>query len=225
MNRPAGLVLVAFGGVLLRATGCARASGGGRPVATAAPAQARRRPPRARGAARTGGAAPAAGHGGARRVPAGAVPGTTGGTRDPFESLVQTNRVGPMIEDLRVVSIAYDARYGNSVAVIRAARDTKPIRVRRGDSIGNMRVIQIRQYEVVFQIEEFGFERQQVLVAPTTGGLAMNRALGLLALATLQLAALPVRTRAPSSDVLGRQRGSGPLAGPKWSSIPAVRSR
>jgi hypothetical protein len=87
----------------------------------------------------------------------------TGGTRDPFESLVSTNRVGPMIEDLRVVSIAYDARYGNSVAIIRAVRDPKPVRVRRGDTVGNMRVIQIRQYEVVFQIEEFGFERQQVL--------------------------------------------------------------
>ena len=87
----------------------------------------------------------------------------TGGTRDPFESLVQTNRVGPMIEDLRVVSIAYDARYGNSVAIVRTVRDPKPLRVRRGDTIGNMRVIQIRQYEVVFQIEEFGFERQQVL--------------------------------------------------------------
>lgn len=87
----------------------------------------------------------------------------SGGSRDPFESLIQTNRVGPMIEDLRVVSIAYDARYGNSVAIVRAARDPKPLRVRRGDTIGNMRVIQIRQYEVVFQIEEFGFERQQVL--------------------------------------------------------------
>jgi hypothetical protein len=87
----------------------------------------------------------------------------TGGTRDPFESLVQTNRVGPMIEDLRVVSIAYDARYGNSVAVVHAARSAKPIRLRRGDTLGNLRVIQIRQYEVVFQIEEFGFERQQVL--------------------------------------------------------------
>lgn len=87
----------------------------------------------------------------------------TGGTRDPFESLIQTNGIGPMIEDLRVVSIVYDARYGNSVAIIRAARETKPRRLRRGDTVGNMRVIQIREYEVVFQIEEFGFERQQVL--------------------------------------------------------------
>jgi hypothetical protein len=86
-----------------------------------------------------------------------------GGPRDPFESLIATRDVGPMISDLRLVSIAYDARYGNSVAVVRAARDPRPIRLRRGDTVGRMRVIQIRQYEVVFQIEEFGFERQETL--------------------------------------------------------------
>jgi hypothetical protein len=87
----------------------------------------------------------------------------TGGPRDPFESLIASHDVGPMIRDLRLVSIVYDARYGNSVAVVRAARDPRPIRLRRGDTVGRMRVIQIRQYEVVFQIEEFGFERQETL--------------------------------------------------------------
>jgi hypothetical protein len=87
----------------------------------------------------------------------------TGGSRDPFESLIQANRVGPMIEDLRVVSITYDARYGNSVAIVRAAHDPKPLRLRRGDVVGNLRVIQIRQNEVVFQITEYGLERQAVL--------------------------------------------------------------
>jgi hypothetical protein len=86
-----------------------------------------------------------------------------GGARDPFQSLITSGGVGPLLSDLRLVSIAYDARYGNSVAVIRSAHDTHPMRLRRGDTIGQMRVIQIRQYEVVFQIEEFGFERQEVL--------------------------------------------------------------
>jgi hypothetical protein len=86
-----------------------------------------------------------------------------GGSRDPFQSLIATSDVGPMISDLRVVSITYDPRYGNSVAVVRAARDPRPIRLHRGDTVGRLRVIQIRQYEVVFQIEEFGFERQEVL--------------------------------------------------------------
>jgi len=87
----------------------------------------------------------------------------TGGSRDPFESLITTRGVGPLITDLRLVSIAYDPRYGNSVAIVRAAHDTRPVRLRRGDTVGQMRVIQIRQFEVVFQIEEFGFERQVVL--------------------------------------------------------------
>lgn len=86
-----------------------------------------------------------------------------GAARDPFTSLIATASVGPMISDLRLVSITYDPRYGNSVAVVRAARDPRPIRLHRGDTVGRMRVIQIRQYEVVFQIEEFGFERQEVL--------------------------------------------------------------
>lgn len=86
-----------------------------------------------------------------------------GGPRDPFESLLSSGDMGPMIQDMRLVAITYDARYGNSVAVVRAANVVQPFRLRRGDTIGRMRVIQIRQYEVVFQIEEFGFERQEVL--------------------------------------------------------------
>ena len=87
----------------------------------------------------------------------------SGGSRDPFESLLVTGGMGPMIGDLRLVAVTFDARYGNSVAIVRALNVTQPYRLRRGDTIGRMRVIQIRQYEVVFQIEEFGFERQEVL--------------------------------------------------------------
>jgi hypothetical protein len=86
-----------------------------------------------------------------------------GGSRDPFESLLTTGDMGPMIGDLRVVGITFDARYGNSVAIVRAANTPHPYRLRRGDTIGRMRVIEIRQYEVVFQIEELGFERREVL--------------------------------------------------------------
>jgi len=87
----------------------------------------------------------------------------SGGSRDPFESLLVTGDMGPMIGDLRLMAITFDARYGNSVAIVRALNVPQPYRLRRGDTIGRMRIIQIRQYEVVFQIEEFGFERQEVL--------------------------------------------------------------
>jgi len=85
-----------------------------------------------------------------------------GGSRDPFQSLVTSSDVRPTIGDLRVVSIVYDAR-GNSVAIVREANNPRPHRLRRGDQIGRLRVVQIRPYEVVFQVEEFGFERQETL--------------------------------------------------------------
>jgi hypothetical protein len=86
-----------------------------------------------------------------------------GASRDPFHSLITTADVRQDIGDLRLVSIIFDARGGNSIAVIREIGSNAVHRLRRGQSIGRLRVIQIRQYEVVFQVEEFGFERQEVL--------------------------------------------------------------
>jgi hypothetical protein len=87
----------------------------------------------------------------------------TGGSRDPFQTLITSGGVGPGIADLRVVSITYDPVYGRSVAIIIETKGEKIHRMHRGDTVGRLRVLQIRQYEVVFQIEEFGFERQAVL--------------------------------------------------------------
>jgi hypothetical protein len=86
-----------------------------------------------------------------------------GGARDPFRSLITSSDVRPTIADLRLVSVVYDARGGNSVAVVREVDNPRPHRLRRGDQVGRLRVIQIRPREVVFQVEEFGFERQEVL--------------------------------------------------------------
>ncbi len=87
----------------------------------------------------------------------------TGGSRDPFQTLIASSAVRPTIDDLRLVSVIFDSRYGRSVAVVRETPGDKIHRLRRGDTVGRLRVLQIRQYEVVFQIEEFGFERQVVL--------------------------------------------------------------
>ena len=86
-----------------------------------------------------------------------------GGSRDPFQTLITSGGVGPGITDLRLVSITYDPVYGRSVAIIIETKGEKIHRLHRGDTVGRLRVLQIRQYEVVFQIEEFGFERQAVL--------------------------------------------------------------
>jgi hypothetical protein len=86
-----------------------------------------------------------------------------GAARDPFSSLVTSASASTSFADLRLVSVLYDARGGRSVAVVRDKNRTSPMRLRRGDQVGRLRVIQIRPYEVVFQVEEFGFERQEVL--------------------------------------------------------------
>ena len=86
-----------------------------------------------------------------------------GGPRDPFLALITAADVGVQISDLRLVAITYDSRGGGSVAVVRAKDNPRALRLRRGDTIGRLRVLQIRQYSVVFQIEEFGFERQEEL--------------------------------------------------------------
>jgi hypothetical protein len=91
-----------------------------------------------------------------------------GGSRDPFGSLLTDASTQTSINDLRLVSILYD-RGGRSVAIVREKNTTSPRRLRRGDSIGRLRVIQIREYEVVFQLEEFGFERQEVLTLQRPG--------------------------------------------------------
>jgi hypothetical protein len=47
--------------------------------------------------------------------------------------------------------------------VLRDITTARRYRARVGDVIGRLRVTQIRPREVVFTIQEFGFERQQTL--------------------------------------------------------------
>ena len=85
-----------------------------------------------------------------------------GGGRDPFMSLLRSGDVRPLLTDLKLTTVVYDSRYAaRSVAVT-----TKPSRiyhVKTGDIIGRLKVTQIRPREVVFTVQEFGFERQETL--------------------------------------------------------------
>ena len=87
-----------------------------------------------------------------------------GGGRDPFMSLLKSGDVRPMITDLKLVIVLYDDRYtARSVAVLRDISTGRRYRAKAGDVIGRLRVTQIRPREVVFTVQEFGFERQQTL--------------------------------------------------------------
>ena len=89
-----------------------------------------------------------------------------GGGRDPFMSLLKSGDVRPLLSDLKLTTIVYDGRFpARSVAVLRDIT-TKPSRiyhVKVGDILGRLKVTQIRPREIVFTVQEFGFERQETL--------------------------------------------------------------
>lgn len=87
-----------------------------------------------------------------------------GGSRDPFESLLDMATAGPELPDLQLVGIYQDLAYNsNSVALLRERSTNRRFKLRVGDQLGRLKVAQIRQKDVVFIVEDFGFERQETL--------------------------------------------------------------
>jgi hypothetical protein len=87
-----------------------------------------------------------------------------GGGRDPFLSLLRSGDIRPLLSDLRLVGIYYDGRYpARSVAVLRDVTSNKIYRVKPGEIIGRLKTTTIRPREIVFTVQEFGFERQESL--------------------------------------------------------------
>jgi len=87
-----------------------------------------------------------------------------GGTRDPFGSLMKLKSAGPELGDLQLVGVYQDLRNSaNSVAVLREKSTSHRHKVRVGDELGRLRVRQILARDVVFNIEDFGYERQETL--------------------------------------------------------------
>ena len=87
-----------------------------------------------------------------------------GASRDPFASLINSAHAGPEFSDLQLVAIYQDLHYsGNSIAVLRDKTTTKRYKLRQGEQVGRLRVVQIRSKDVVFAIQDFGYERQETL--------------------------------------------------------------
>ncbi len=88
-----------------------------------------------------------------------------GGTRDPFNSLINRGKNGPEIGDLDLVGVYLDLRTpSNNVVVLREKRaDGKRHKMRVGDQLGRSRLTQIRARDAVFTIQDFGFDRQETL--------------------------------------------------------------
>ncbi len=85
------------------------------------------------------------------------------GRRDPFSSLIETGDIRPMLADLQVVAITVGQSDRNSIATLKDVSSNEIYRVRVGSVFGRMRVVAIRQREVVVAIDEFGNTRQETL--------------------------------------------------------------
>jgi hypothetical protein len=87
-----------------------------------------------------------------------------GGTRDPFASLINSDRSGPEFADLELVGVYQNLRTpANSIVVLREKVTAKRYKLRAGDQVGRARLVQIRPRDAVFTIQDFGFERQETL--------------------------------------------------------------
>ncbi len=87
----------------------------------------------------------------------------SGGRRDPFSSLIETGDIRPMLADLEIVAITLSTNERMSIATLKDKSSDEIYRVRVGSVFGRMRVVAIRQREVVVAIDEFGNTRQETL--------------------------------------------------------------
>ena len=92
--------------------------------------------------------------------------------RDPFASLLESGEIRPMLQDLQVVAITLAPADRQSIATLRDVSTSEIYRVRVGSVFGRMRVVAIRQRDVVVAIDEFGNTRQETLsiTVPAGGG-------------------------------------------------------
>jgi hypothetical protein len=86
------------------------------------------------------------------------------GRRDPFFSLILTEDLRPLLSDLKLVGILYEASGRRSVAIMRDIQTSAQYRVTTGTTLGRMRVAQIKPRAVIFSIDEFGLNRPDSLV-------------------------------------------------------------
>jgi hypothetical protein len=100
---------------------------------------------------------------------------------NPFAPLSSGDDAGPRFEGLRLLGVISSSDPRASVALLgpRADQTQDPTaaqsyRVRQGDRLGNMRILQIQENRIVVEIEEFGMTEQRImeLQRPGQGGLS-----------------------------------------------------
>lgn len=100
--------------------------------------------------------------------------------RNPFLPLSGGTQGGPRFEQLRLVGIIYSEDPSSSVAVVGTStveysEDASTVTVQPGQSwylkvgqsVGNIRIVEIHREQVVVEVEEFGLTEQKIMQLQT----------------------------------------------------------
>ena len=99
--------------------------------------------------------------------------------RNPFVRVLSGSEGGPRYEELQLIGVIFSPNPDLSVALFgprgggpgagadQQARRT--FRARRGDQLGNVRILEIQQTRVVVEVEEFGLTEQRIMELQRTG--------------------------------------------------------
>jgi hypothetical protein len=90
--------------------------------------------------------------------------------RNPFSPLVDMADSGPRFEELSLQGIVYSSNpqlsvvllHGGDVAVREGVSMPQTFRLRRGEVVGNVRIIEIQPTRVIVDVDEFGVIEQRV---------------------------------------------------------------
>ena len=101
--------------------------------------------------------------------------------RNPFEALDAADQGGPRFEQLRLMGIIFSEDPGASVAIlgtstvsvtedgssVTVSPDGEAWYLKVGQSIGNVRIVEVRREQVVVEVEEFGLTEQRIMQLQT----------------------------------------------------------
>lgn len=100
--------------------------------------------------------------------------------RNPFRPLVAADQGGPRFEQLRLMGIIHSDDPAQSVAIVGTStvtltEDAATASIQEGDawylkvgqSIGNIRIVEVRREQVVVEVEEFGLTEQKIMQLQT----------------------------------------------------------
>lgn len=103
--------------------------------------------------------------------------------RNPFVRVLSGSEGGPRFEELELIGVIFSPNPDLSVALFGPRgggdegeavqqRARRTFRARRGDVLGNVRILEIHQTRVVVEVDEFGLTEQRImeLQRPGEGG-------------------------------------------------------